>query len=417
MKLGAICDDFTGSSDLGLTLKQGGMHTVQFVGTPGEPASADVEAGLISLKTRSAPVSEAVRQSVDAWRWLSEQGCEQFLFKYCSTFDSTPEGNIGPVIDALIEATGTSDPVIVCPAFPATGRTIYQGHLFVGDRLLSETGMRHHPITPMTDPDLRRWLGLQTRRPIGHLPLARLRAGGVREALLAEAAAGRQIVVCDAVEDEDLRRLGRAAAGFALVTGGSGIALALPERLGRTGGQADDWRGVQGPAAVLSGSCSEATRGQIAEHLRHGGPARKVDVAALISGGETIDTALAWIAAQQGLPVVYTSDDPANVKATQERFGAGPAADAVEGFFGGLARRLVEAGFTRLVSAGGETSGAVIGALRATALEIGPMIAPGVPALRVQGRNLAVALKSGNFGGPDLFARAAAILAGKDVPT
>ena len=229
MKLGAICDDFTGSSDLGLTLKQGGMRTVQFVGVPREPASADVEAGLVSLKTRSAPVADAVRQSVDAWRWLSAQGCEQFLFKYCSTFDSTPEGNIGPVIDALIEATGTTDPVIVCPAFPATGRTIYQGHLFVGDRLLSETGMRHHPITPMTDPDLRRWLGLQTRRPIGHLPLARLRAGGIRDALLAEAAAGRQIVVCDAIDDEDLRELGRAAAGFSLVTGGSGIALALPD--------------------------------------------------------------------------------------------------------------------------------------------------------------------------------------------
>ena len=414
MKLGAICDDFTGSSDLGLTLKQGGMRTVQFVGVPREPASADVEAGLVSLKTRSAPVADAVRRSLDAWRWLSAQGCEQFLFKYCSTFDSTPEGNIGPVIDALIEATGTTDPVIVCPAFPATGRTIYQGHLFVGDRLLSETGMRHHPITPMTDPDLRRWLGLQTRRPIGHLPLARLRAGGIRDALFAEAAAGRQIVVCDAIDDEDLRELGRAAAGFALVTGGSGIALALPERLRQSGGGADDWRGVEGPAAVLSGSCSEATRSQIAAHLKQGGPARKIDVAGLISGTETVETALSWVRAQDGLPVVYTSDDPANVAATQERFGSGPAAEAIEGFFGALAGRLVDTGFTRLVSAGGETSGAIIGALGVTALEIGPMIAPGVPALRVEGRNLAVALKSGNFGGPDFFARAAAILAGKD---
>lgn len=412
MKLGAICDDFTGTSDLGLTLAEGGMHTVQFVGTPDGPAPACVDAGLISLKSRSAPVGVAVDKSIEAWHWLRDQGCEQFMFKYCSTFDSTPQGNIGPVIDALIEASGTRDPVIVCPAFPTAGRTVYQGHLFVGDHLLSESGMRDHPITPMTDSDLRRWLSLQTSRAVGHLPLSRLRAGRVHEALLAEAAAGRQIVVCDAVTDDDLRALGHAAEGFDLITGGSGIALALPERLKGERGKARPWQGTEGRVVVLSGSCSAATRGQIRAHLDEGGPARQVAVDDLIAGRETPQAVLEWVVSQSHMPVVYTSDEPESVRATQQRFGSERSASAVEHFFGELARGLVAQGFTRLISAGGETSGAIISALDAKALEIGPMIAPGVPALRIQDSDLVIALKSGNFGGPDFFARAAAILAG-----
>lgn len=424
MKFGAICDDFTGTTDLGLTLAgggtgaegrtgaEGGMEAVQFVGTPDRPAPEAVEAGLVSLKSRSAPVAEAVRDSRHAYRWLKAQGCVQIMFKYCSTFDSTPEGNIGPVLDALIEESGTRDPVIVCPAFPAAGRTIYQGHLFVGDRLLSETGMRDHPITPMTDPDIRRWLGLQTRRPIGHLPLAQVR-GDARAGLLAEARAGRQIVVCDAVEDEDLRRLGRAAEGFALLSGGSGIALAIPDLYGGRGTQAAPWTGLEGPAAVLSGSCSEATRRQIATHLERGEPARKISVEEVIAGRETPEAARDWVLAQSGLPLVYSSDDPQVVRANQARFGTAASAEAVEDFFRRLARLLVDAGIRRLISAGGETSGAVIGGLGADALAIGPRIAAGVPALSVQGSDLVLALKSGNFGGPDFFAEAAAVLAGQ----
>lgn len=416
MKLGAICDDFTGTSDLGLTLAEGGIHTVQFVGTPDGPAPGDVEAGLISLRSRSAPVGLAVAESIEAWRWLRNQGCEQFMFKYCSTFDSTPEGNIGPVIDALIEQSGTRDPVIVCPAFPKAGRTVYQGHLFVGDRLLSETGMRDHPITPMIDSDIRRWLGRQTTRAVGHLPLEQLRAGRVHDALRAEVEADRQIVVCDAVTDDDLRQLGHAAEGFDLITGGSGIALALPKRFKGARVEARPWQGLAGRVAVLSGSCSQATRGQIQAHLEQGGPARQIAVDDLIAGRESPAAVLEWVLSQSGIPVVYTSDEPERVRAMQQRFGSGRSAAAVEHFFGELARGLVAQGFTRLISAGGETSGAVVGALDAKALEIGPMIAPGVPALRLQGANLVVALKSGNLGGPDFFARAAAILAGQEEP-
>lgn len=412
MILGAIGDDFTGSSDLGLALAEGGMRTVQYVGVPDTPAAPEVEAGIVALKSRSLPAHDAVRQSLAALAWLREQGCRQFLFKYCSTFDSTPEGNIGPVVEALIAALGTADPVIVCPAFPATGRTVYQGHLFVGDRLLSESGMERHPLTPMTDPDLRRWLARQMRGPVGHVALGDIREGRTRGALLSENAAGRQVIVCDAVADSDLLALGEAARGFALVTGGSGIALGLPRILGSAGRRTEPWLGLPGPALALSGSCSAATRAQVAAHVAAGGACRKVDVGDLAAGRETAAAALAWARAQSGLPLVYTSDDPAQVAEVQARFGAARAASLIEGFFADLAAAAVEAGVTRLVSAGGETSGAITEALGARALEIGPMIDPGVPALRVEGRPLALALKSGNFGAPDFFLKAARVLEG-----
>lgn len=411
MILGAIGDDFTGSSDLGLTLAGGGMRTVQYVGVPTQPAERHVEAGIIALKTRTVPVAEAIETSLAAYRWLREQGCRQILFKYCSTFDSRREGNIGPVIEALIEASGTTAPVIVCPAFPATGRTIYQGHLFVGDRLLSESGMEAHPLTPMTDPDIRRWLGHQVRHAVGHLGLNDIRAGKARETLLAEARAGRQIVVCDAVADADLVTLGKAAEGFDLITGGSGIAIGLPDVLVGTDHTPPPWHGETGPVLALAGSCSKATRAQIAHHRANGGPQRRIDVAALIEGGVNAAEVLDWALAQSGLPLVFTSDDPAEVKAIQQRFGTERSATSVEAFFAQLAKGAVELGIARLITAGGETSGAVVEALGIEALEIGPAIDPGVPALRVPGRKLVLALKSGNFGAEDFFAKAADELA------
>lgn len=411
MKLGAIGDDFTGSSDLGLMLAEGGMKAVQYVGVPNGPAAPDVEAGIIALKTRSVPVEDAVNQSLAALTWLQAQGCEQILFKYCSTFDSTPAGNIGPVIDALIEALGTKAPVIVCPAFPATGRTIYLGHLFVGDKLLSESGLENHPITPMTDPDIRRWLGHQTDRDIGHLALPQIRSGQARQAMLDQADAGRQIIVCDAVDDQDLYVLGEAAKGFDLITGGSGIGIGLPGVFGTQTGAPTGWSGEDGPALALSGSCSRATRAQIAEHASAGGSQMKVDVAHLFDGSLNADSALVWAGKQSGLPLIYTSDDPEQVKATQTRFGGDRAAETVEAFFGALAKLAMQSGFTRIISAGGETSGAVVKALDVDTLEIGPMIDPGVPAMRVAGQSVVLALKSGNFGAPDFFQKAHRIMA------
>lgn len=406
MILGAIGDDFTGSSDLGLILSQGGMKTVQYVGTPARPAAAGVDAGIVALKTRSIPPEDAVRQSLEALEWLRSQGCRQFLFKYCSTFDSTPQGNIGPVIDALIDALQTTDPVIVCPAFPATGRTVYQGHLFVWDKLLSESGLENHPITPMTDPDIRRWLQRQTQRPVGHVAVDAIRSGTARDNLRTASDEGRQIVICDAIDDADLIALAAAAEGFALITGGSGIALGLPRLYGRQQPETGVWQGEGGRAIALSGSCSQATRGQIAKHAGTGAPQLKVEAGDLIDGRQTAEAALAWALEQEDLPLIYSSDDPDAVKSAQTEFGADRAAETIERFFGKVAEAAVDAGFTRLISAGGETSGAVVGALGVDAMEIGPMIDPGVPALRVEGRNLVLALKSGNFGAPDFFHKA-----------
>ncbi|MCM2562084.1 four-carbon acid sugar kinase family protein [Lutimaribacter sp. EGI FJ00015] len=412
MLLGCIGDDFTGSSDLGNTLAKAGMRTVQYVGTPDEPAPAQVEAGIVALKSRSIPVQDAISQSLAALDWLRAQGCRQFLFKYCSTFDSTPEGNIGPVAEALAAALDARQ-VIVCPAFPATGRSIYLGHLFVWDRLLNESGMQHHPLTPMTDPDIRRWLSRQARGSIGHVDAAVVRQGAVaiRRALADEDSRGHRLIVTDAIVDDDLMALGQAAAELPLITGGSGIAMGLPENFrarGELAGCAVPWRGQAGPAVILSGSCSAATREQVDRHAaRH--PARALDVGAIMAGDLDVAEYARWALAQDGIPLIYSSADPAQVSATQERFGRERTATAIEAFFCDLAGALVQHGCTRLISAGGETSGAVVTGLNLAHLEIGPEIAPGVPVMRA-GDNLVLALKSGNFGEVDFFAAAARVM-------
>ncbi|WP_421709222.1 3-oxo-tetronate kinase [Algihabitans sp.] len=414
MRLGCIGDDFTGSSDLANTLTREGMRCVQYVGVPKEPADDQVEAGIVALKSRSVPAAEAVALSLQALDWLRAQGCSQFLFKYCSTFDSTDEGNIGPVAEALADALEAS-PVIVCPAFPATGRSVYQGHLFVGDRLLSESGMQNHPLTPMTDPDLRRVLDRQSKGSVGHVPFTAVVEGpeAVRARLESEQAKGHRLIVADAVRDDDLRILGRAAADLALVTGGSGIALGLPENFrarGQLAASSDSWHGQTGRAAALSGSCSQATRAQVAEHAR-AHPVLKLDPDAVMAGRVDAGEVADWVLAQEGLPLAYSSADPDEVRSAQDRHGGAAVAAAFEALFAEVARRLVAGGVTRLITAGGETSGAVVEGLALSQLEIGPEIAPGVPAIRA-GDNLTLALKSGNFGAADFFTRAAAVLEG-----
>ncbi|MEL6478094.1 MAG: 3-oxo-tetronate kinase [Pseudomonadota bacterium] len=412
MLLGCIGDDFTGSSDLANTLAKQGMRAVLYGGIPDAPAEPGVEAGVVALKSRTNPVEEAVAQSLAALDWLRAQGCEQFFFKYCSTFDSTPEGNIGPVADALIEALEARH-VIVCPAFPGTGRSVYQGHLFVNDRLLNESGMQAHPLTPMTDPDLRRWLAPQTRHSVGHVPAQTVFAGAeaIRAALQASV---DSLIVVDAIRDEDLMAIGAAAKGLPLITGGSGVAMGLPANFraaGQIGQSAQVWQGVAGKAAILSGSCSQATRAQVARHqARH--PAMEISADAVLSGEVTAQSVAHWLLAQDGLPLAYTSADPEEVAAIQARHGRETAATAIEALFAETARLLVAGGIARLVTAGGETSGAVVEGLGLTAMEIGPEIDPGVPAMTVPGRPLAIALKSGNFGAEDFFEKAPAILGG-----
>jgi len=412
MLLGCIGDDFTGSSDLANTLAKQGMRTVQYTGIPDRAAESDVEAGVVALKSRSIEPTEAVRQSLEALEWLKAQGCRQFFFKYCSTFDSTKDGNIGPVADALAEALD-ADRIIVCPAFPGTGRSLYQGHLFVGDKLLNESGLENHPLNPMTDPDIRRWLSYQSDNRVGHVPVNAVMAGpeAIGAALDRERAAGNRLVVVDALRDEDLIAIGAAAADLPLVTGGSGVALGLPANFVRQGlvtQKVSDWTGQGGRCAILSGSCSTATRGQIAEHAKSH-PVNEIDAGAVIEGRLSASEVAAWILDAGGLPLAFSSAEPEAVTAIQERYGRERSAEALEHFFAETARALVAGGTTRLICAGGETSGAVVEGLKLDALEIGPEIDPGVPALRAR-PDLVVALKSGNFGAPDFFAKAAGIL-------
>jgi uncharacterized protein YgbK (DUF1537 family) len=421
MLLGVIADDFTGASDIANTLAkglpgQGGLAVTQYLGIPTSPAAPGVEAGVISLKTRSAPVDDAVAQSLAALEWLRAQGCVQFVFKYCSTFDSTPEGNIGPVSEALADALGVKG-VIACPAFPTVGRTVHQGHLFVHDQLLSESSMRHHPLTPMTDSDIRRWLALQTRDSVGLVPVATVRRGSteVRAALDAAAAEGNTMVICDAAIDEDLITLGAAAAGVSFLTGGSGIAIGLPENFVRSGlalGVKTPFEGVVGPEAILAGSCSATTRQQIATHAKHH-PVMALDMDAVMAGTLGVGEIVDFLTSHRGqAPLVYSSDDPMEVEALQNRYGRERLARTLDGLFADTARALVDSGVTRLVVAGGETSGAVAQSLDLEALSIGPEIDPGVPILAGPNGDIALALKSGNFGGPDFFSKSLKLLKG-----
>jgi uncharacterized protein YgbK (DUF1537 family) len=424
MLLGVIADDFTGASDIANTIAKGGggspgLACVQFLGVPDRPAPVACEAGVVALKSRSIPAGEAVAQSLAALDWLLAQGCRQIVFKYCSTFDSTPEGNIGPVGEALADRLGVKG-VVACPAFPGAGRTIYQGHLFVGDRLLNQSGLENHPLNPMTDADIRRWLRRQTKAEVGlaSWPAAVAKgAAALRAELDAAAARGETLVIVDAISDADLMTIGDAVDGAPLLTGGSGIALGLARNFIRAGlakGGAGAFRPVTGPEAVLAGSCSRATLGQIAEHAKSH-PVHNIDVAAVMAGQVTAATLAGFIRANQGrAPLIYSSQGPDQVAAVQARHGREAVAQALDALFAATARDLVAGGIRRLVVAGGETSGAVVSALGLDALAIGPEIDPGVPALAsTAGPPLALALKSGNFGAPDFFARALAVMEGR----
>ncbi len=416
--LGAVADDFTGATDLANTLVRQGMRTVQLIGVPTQAAPEDVDALVVALKSRTVPAAEAVAQSLAALRWLKSAGARQILFKYCSTFDSTDQGNIGPVADALLGALG-ADFTVFCPAFPENGRTIYHGYLFVGEVLLSESGMRDHPLTPMRDANLRRVLARQTPHKVGVVPLAVVSRGAaaVRADFARLRREGCRHAILDAVSDADLLILGDAIADLDLVTGGSGIALGLPENFRRAGllkqvQQADELPPVRGAAAVISGSCSTATLVQVAA-MRRTQPVFELDPLALAQGEPIVAQALDWAASRLGEAplLISASAPPERVRTVQEKVGRERAGQLVEAALAEIARGLVGRGVRRLVIAGGETSGAIVQALGITGLRIGRQIDPGVPWTTTLGEpTLALALKSGNFGGENFFMRAFACL-------
>jgi uncharacterized protein YgbK (DUF1537 family) len=420
--LGCIADDFTGATDLASMLVRAGMRTVQTIGVPAAAGPLDADAVVVALKSRTIGADAAVAQSRAALDWLRAQGCRQFFFKYCSTFDSTDAGNIGPVADALLDALAADRPqdagfAIACPAFPENGRTVYRGYLFVGDGLLNESGMEHHPLTPMRDPNLVRVLQRQTRSKVGLIPFEALARGvdAVRDAIGRLRADGVRFAIADALSDADLRTLGAACADLALVTGGSGIALGLPENFRRAGlldPAAEPARlpAVDGAAVVLAGSASKATQAQVAEWLKSR-PGMRIDPRALARGEAVVDAALALVEQHRRGPapqpvLIYATATPDEVKAVQDELGSGAGA-LVEAALASLAQRLLARGVRKFVVAGGETSGAVVQALGVRMLRIGPTIDPGVPVtVSVGDTPLVLALKSGNFGGVDFFAKA-----------
>lgn len=419
--LGCIADDFTGATDLANNLVRAGMRVVQTIGVPEAPLAADAaaDAVVVALKSRTIAADQAVAQSLAALRWLRAQGARQIYFKYCSTFDSTPAGNIGPVTEALMQALDC-DFTIATPAFPDNGRTVFKGYLFVGDQLLSESGMRQHPLTPMTDANLVRVLQAQTRRRVGLIEQRTLAAGSdaIRARIADLRAEGVGIAIVDAVSNDDLWRLGPALAELPLVTAGSGVAIALPANFGLApAAQAAALPAASGLRAVLAGSCSQATQAQVAHFIACGHPALALDPLRMAAGDAVVRQALDWaqgrLAADAPLLVCSTAE-PAAVQAIQQRLGVARAGELVEQTLAAIARGLVGLGVRQLVVAGGETSGACVQALGVAQLRIGAQIDPGVPwchaASPLAPQGLHIALKSGNFGGEDFFTRAFAVL-------
>jgi 3-dehydrotetronate 4-kinase len=413
--LGCIADDFTGATDLASMLVRHGMATVQLIGVPElEVDTGDAQAVVVALKSRTIAAAEAIDQSLAALAWLQAQGAGQILFKYCSTFDSTDQGNIGPVSEALLDALG-ADFTVACPALPENGRSVYMGHLFVGERLLSDTHMRQHPLTPMTDSNLVAVLGRQSRAPVGLVPYPAVERGpeAIRARFAELTRAGVRQAIADATSERHLVDLGTAAADLALITGGSGIAMGLPGNFRRAGllaetGEADRLPAIGGPAAALAGSCSAATLEQI-ERFAASGPVLALDPLALVRDGAEVERAIAWAEQQLGeAPVlIRSSAPPEEVGRVQAAVGRERAGAAIEVAMARIARALVERGVRRLVVAGGETSGAVVAALGVRGLRIGPPIDPGVPWTVSLGEpHLALALKSGNFGALDFFRKA-----------
>ncbi len=412
MLIGCIADDLTGATDLGVNLAREGLAVVQVNGVPpADFAVPAVDAVVVALKSRTIPAAEAVAQSLAAHAWLRARGGERVYFKYCSTFDSTPRGNIGPVTEALAAAAGAGI-VPATPAYPRNQRTVYRGHLFVGDLLLSDTGMREHPLTPMTDSNLVRVLGAQATRAVGLVAAETLDAGAdaVRARLAALERDGCGHAIVDATRDEHLTAAGAACVDGALTTGGAGLAIGLARALrtqagGGAGGYARPDAGTR--VAWLSGSCSEATRRRSRTRCAPC-PVCRLDPVVLAADPAAVAAPRATRrACARGPVLVYATAAPAEVAAAQAALGRERAATVVEDAFRAIARALAGAGVRAFVVAGGETSGAVVEALHVRALAIGPEIDPGVPWTRaVGGDPLWLALKSGNFGAEDFFAKA-----------
>lgn len=413
--LDCIADDFTGATDLASNLVGSGMRVVQTIGIPAQPLTEECDAVVIALKTRTVTASDAIAQSLQALTWLQSHGVQQFYFKYCSTFDSTPEGNIGPVSEALMEALGENF-TIASPAFPENGRTIFKGHLFVGDVLLSASGMKDHALTPMRNSNLVQVLQEQTKRQVGLIEYSTVTKGplAIRERIAQLRKQGIGLAIVDALSNEDLMKLGPALADLRLITAGSGVAIGLAQNFGiEADNQAAQLPKANGRKAIISGSCSVATNAQVAHFLAQGGAGFAIDPLSLAQSHSVLNLAMQWVEQQSpDHPVlIYATAKPESVCAVQSQLGVAQAGAMVEEALSGIAKSLVCQGVNQLVVAGGETSGACVKALGIESMRIGTAIAPGVPWCHAsspfaQGGHLHITLKSGNFGAEDFFTQA-----------
>lgn len=412
--LGCIADDFTGATDLASFLVQSGMRTVQLIGVPTEHVDlSDVDAVVIALKSRTLPSKLAVAQSIEALEWLKQFNCEQYYFKYCSTFDSTEKGNIGPVTDALLDNLGENF-TIICPSLPVNGRTVYKGNLFVNDELLSESGMRNHPLTPMTDANLMRVMACQASGQVGLVPFEVVSKGAksIKQAFMQLAKEHRYAVV-DTLSNKDLYIIGEACADLKLLTGGSGLSVGLAKNYEDKGlftirNNSAELSKIKGETVVLSGSCSVMTQKQVAR-FKESFQSKKISPLELASGKSSLDDFIAWFEKNRnaGALMFYATDTPENIKLVQAQLGVEQASEIVESFMADLVSALNKRGVTKFIVAGGETSGAVVKALNPRMLKIGESIAPGVPLTEIVGDSpKLVALKSGNFGDEYFFEKA-----------
>ncbi len=411
---GAIADDFTGATDLAGLLARSGVQVSLRIGVPQHPPVSTAPLEIIALKCRTAPVREAVVETLAALDWLRLAGAQRFFWKYCSTFDSTPQGNIGPVAEALMKALGSTQ-TIYCPAFPENGRSIFMGNLFVGEQLLAESPMKDHPLTPMRDSNLMRLLAPQVKLPVGLANRHVVSKGShaLRERLAQLQKEGVAHVVVDAVANDDLYVIADACSDMTLLTGGSAVTMPLPEIWFKQGfiekhDMADMNRADNGPAIILSGSCSAMTNRQVAAYLSSGQPGFKLDPLSLADYGTT--AAFDWLSNQspEAAPIIYATAAPTEVRAAQEKLGVEHAGALIEAALADCAVKARELGFRRFVVAGGETSGAVTKALGIAQLTIGKEIAPGVPwcFASTAGHPVAITLKSGNFGSEGFFSTA-----------
>ncbi|NHB95574.1 3-oxo-tetronate kinase [Photorhabdus stackebrandtii] len=417
IKLGVIADDFTGATDIAGFMVQSGWRVIQLLDTPDENTfiSQDIDAIIISLKSRSCPVDEAVNSALKSCRWLHQRaGCQQIFFKYCSTFDSTSKGNIGPVTDALMDALKTNI-TLISPALPVNGRTVIHGHLFVNGQLLNESGMQHHPVTPMTDANLLRLIEQQAQGKAGLVDLICIHQGeqAIRDRLNHLQQQGIRYAVTDAMTMNDLLPTARAASELKLVTGGSGLGAALasidtgkpliPRQPEGATPPAQNRRTV-----IFSGSCSAMTNQQVAQYQKLA-PAKALNIGSCINDPQYAEQLVTWIIQQSEnslAPMLYTTQPPETLQKIQQQYGAAIASEAIENTFSDVAKNLHQQGFNTFIVAGGETAGKIVQSLNIRQFSIGAPIAPGVPWVHDLQHNYWLALKSGNFGDTDFFLRA-----------